>query len=437
MSIKGFSINGQIQKYDYNALDNLPADSGLSEAAKTALLNCFANVAWINANGQTYYDALEAALQTATAYTVTNTLTGCTTSNDATTVYEGRSYSATITASSGYTLTGATVSITMGGTSVTGYYNNGTISIPNVTGNLVITVTATSEVSSISAVFTQGANVIYDTDSLDTLKQYLVVTATYSDTSTATVASTDYTLSGTLTDGTSTITASYGGKTDAFSVTVTARYTHYDYLTNTRSYSSSANSDYVNTGLTYSPSFSTLNSEFEFMNSNNVSSSCCLIGQGGNFTTSGTGHFIYYARASKGGFSAYVFGTAKQISTITADSAETVNYYFVDGGTSYFEYNSEATNITTVSKSNIPQNAQPLILCGGCKSGDSSTIYGMLGGGKAKLGYVKFSDPSNSNLLYHFIPAYDEKESKWGYHEVVNGVFYPAHTTYLQGGNWS
>lgn len=74
--------------------------------------------------------------------------------------------------------------------------------------------------SSISAVYTQSGTV-YDTDTLDSLKSDLVVTATYSDSSTSTVASTDYTLSGTLTTGTSTITVSYGGKTTTFSVTVT------------------------------------------------------------------------------------------------------------------------------------------------------------------------------------------------------------------------
>lgn len=76
-------------------------------------------------------------------------------------------------------------------------------------------------VDSISAVFTQGSAVIYDTDSLDTLKQYLVVTATYSDSSTEVLADSVYTLSGTLSEGTSTITVSYGGKTDTFDVTVT------------------------------------------------------------------------------------------------------------------------------------------------------------------------------------------------------------------------
>lgn len=99
-------------------------------------------------------------------------------------------------------------------------YTSGIINIPNVTGNIVITATATqASVSSISAVFVQGQNVIYDTDSLDTLRQYLTVTATYSDSSTAAV--TNYTLSGTLAVGTSTITVSYGGVTDTFDVTVT------------------------------------------------------------------------------------------------------------------------------------------------------------------------------------------------------------------------
>lgn len=117
--------------------------SGLSQEAKQALMDCFANTAWAVNNGQTYYDALASAL-----------------------------------------------------------------------GLRVL--------SSITAVFTQGSATIYDTDSLDTLKQYLVVTANYSDTTTATV--TDYTLSGALIEGTSTITVSYGGKTDTFNVTVSSSY---------------------------------------------------------------------------------------------------------------------------------------------------------------------------------------------------------------------
>lgn len=73
---------------------------------------------------------------------------------------------------------------------------------------------------SIDAVFTQGGAIIYDTDSLDSLKQYLVVTANYSDSTSEIVPSTDYTLSGALEVGTSTITVTYSGKTDTFTVVV-------------------------------------------------------------------------------------------------------------------------------------------------------------------------------------------------------------------------
>lgn len=72
--------------------------------------------------------------------------------------------------------------------------------------------------SYITCVYTQSGTV-YDTDSLDSLKDDLVVTAHNSDESTFTVTS--YVLSGTLTEGTSTITVAYGGKTTTFDVTVT------------------------------------------------------------------------------------------------------------------------------------------------------------------------------------------------------------------------
>jgi len=72
---------------------------------------------------------------------------------------------------------------------------------------------------SISAVYTQSGTV-YTTDTLESLESDLVVTALYDDTSSDTVTS--YTLSGSLTEGTSTITVTYGGKTTTFTVTVTA-----------------------------------------------------------------------------------------------------------------------------------------------------------------------------------------------------------------------
>lgn len=78
--------------------------------------------------------------------------------------------------------------------------------------------TPSATLVSISAVYTQTGTV-YEGDSLSTLRSDLVVTAHYDDSSSQTVVA--YTLSGTLTVGTSTITVSYGGKTTTFTVTVT------------------------------------------------------------------------------------------------------------------------------------------------------------------------------------------------------------------------
>lgn len=85
----------------------------------------------------------------------------------------------------------------------------------------------------ISAVYTQSGEV-YDNDSLDSLKADLVVTAYYTNGTSETLSSSAYTLSGTLVVGTSTITVSYGGKTDEFNVTVTAHWDlNWDYTQGT------------------------------------------------------------------------------------------------------------------------------------------------------------------------------------------------------------
>lgn len=131
--------------------NNSDKESGdMTNDAKNALLAIFEKVAYVNENGQTYYDALEAAL------------------------------------------------------------------FPP------------ADLESITAVFNQGSATIYTTDTLDDLRQYLIVTATYSDSTTEVV--TAYTLSGTLAVGTSTITATYGGKTDTFTVTV-SQYVPAGYVT--------------------------------------------------------------------------------------------------------------------------------------------------------------------------------------------------------------
>lgn len=111
-------------------------------------------VAWAVANGiaSAEINAFRAAMISGDAgevvvppqeYTVTKYLTGCTSSNAATTVTGGDAYYAAITANSGYTMSGATVHVKMGGTDVTAlYYADGIINIPDVSGNIEITITA-------------------------------------------------------------------------------------------------------------------------------------------------------------------------------------------------------------------------------------------------------------------------------------------------------
>lgn len=71
-------------------------------------------------------------------YSIKNNLTNCTNSNSATTIVEGESYSATITANSGYEL--KSLSVTMGDSPVS--VSGGNINIASVTGNIVITAVA-------------------------------------------------------------------------------------------------------------------------------------------------------------------------------------------------------------------------------------------------------------------------------------------------------
>ena len=76
-----------------------------------------------------------------TRYTITNNLTNVSTSNSANSIAEGSSYEAKLSVSTGYNI--GNVSITMGGVNITSTcYNNKTINISSVTGNIVITAEA-------------------------------------------------------------------------------------------------------------------------------------------------------------------------------------------------------------------------------------------------------------------------------------------------------
>jgi len=188
-------------------------ECSLTEEVKTALLACFEQVAWIGADGKTYYDALETALN------------------------------------------------------------------------------KTRTISSISAVFTQGSAVVYDTDELYSLKQYLTVTATYSDAATKEVN--NYTLEGTLTAGTSTITVAYGKKTTTFNVTVTHQQKTLESITATLSSSAAMTTDnvlddlrpYLTVRATYSDGSTQTVSNYTLSGSLNVGTNTITVTYSGKTTT--------------------------------------------------------------------------------------------------------------------------------------------------------
>lgn len=98
-------------------------------------------------------DAFRAAMSTGTpvplpgdTHSVTYALTHVTSSNSASEVEDQATYTATLTADNDYTI--QSVSITMGGVDVSSYYANGVITIPNVTGDVVITAVAVATVYS-------------------------------------------------------------------------------------------------------------------------------------------------------------------------------------------------------------------------------------------------------------------------------------------------
>ena len=75
-------------------------------------------------------------------------------------------------------------------------------------------------VTRIEAVFTQPQQPIAGNDNLDDLKQWLTVTATFSDSNTRVLDANEYTLSGTLAYPSATVTVDYQGVTDTFTVAV-------------------------------------------------------------------------------------------------------------------------------------------------------------------------------------------------------------------------
>lgn len=127
------------------AVNAVPLANGLSDSFRNRwvsfVLSCGISIDKINAFRAACIDGTPDTITVIIlSYTVTKNGNNVTFDNQIAEVQENQPYSVGVTANSGYTID--SVTITMGGTDVSGYYSDGTISIPSVTGNIVINVTA-------------------------------------------------------------------------------------------------------------------------------------------------------------------------------------------------------------------------------------------------------------------------------------------------------
>lgn len=299
-----------------------------------------------------------------------------------------------------------------------------------------------ADLVSISAVYTQSG-VVTDADTLDSLKPDLVVTATYDDSTTATV--TTYTLSGTLTEGTSTITVSYGGKTTTFTVEVTHQelptgYTKYDYITPNVSFGTQTKAYGIWTDAQLSTDY-TIEIKLKFPSDlgSNLQAQPII---GTRSSGSGTKEIALFFKYGQGTLGYWYSGTDSTTSiTLTKGSVHTIKFQPVGVSQTYSGYatfdidgteystGSTATGVTFDSWFGIFTYA--INANGGISTGD--VIY--VG---QQIGEIIVTD-SNGDAVYDFVPAKDP-DGKYGFYEKVNGAFY-YNSTYAStgfiGGDWT
>lgn len=158
---------------------------GVTTEQKAALIGAINAIgAFDVSNGQAVIDAFNNAWGVESVYTITNQLQHVTNSNAQSTAVSGSSYTASLTAESGYAI--ASVSITMSGVDVTSsVYSDGTITIDEVSGNIKIIAEAVVDIGWISGVpyditwmtgTINGTTGEYDPSGSSTVSDYLPCT---------------------------------------------------------------------------------------------------------------------------------------------------------------------------------------------------------------------------------------------------------------------
>lgn len=122
-----------VAQYQTYAADIMPADGYIIDSVK------------ITMGGKDVTASVWSGSETLLRYAVAKNLTNCVISSTiGTAITAGYAYSATLVADTGYTLEGATVSVTMGGKDVSSSYADGKIFIQEVSGDIEISAEAIS-----------------------------------------------------------------------------------------------------------------------------------------------------------------------------------------------------------------------------------------------------------------------------------------------------
>lgn len=258
----------------------------------------------------------------------------------------------------------------------------------------------------ITAVYTQTGDVYTDT-SLDSLRSDLVVTAHYSDSTSETISA--YTLSGTLTEGTSTVTVSYGGKTATFSVTVTGRLLPSSYQQ--LEYIYSENGAYFESAV--SPRTYPIRIETGIYKESQASAEqaiiCKKIGTSsalevGYNATSNT--LFAYSGASAKVTDPVVYGNVIDVVAEFNSASPYKTLNVTANGESVSAQNTDANNTNILNTNN-------LLFFG---SGPSSMHF------IGRMYYCRVY--SDGELIGNFIPCYDKETGYAGMYETVGGTFH-------------
>lgn len=334
---------------------------GFNDDTKQALLDCFAHAAWINADGQNYYDALEDALY--------------------------------------------------------------------------------PQYPMISASFNSRGHVVFTSDSLDSLKDYLTVT--YFETRESegvALSSSEYTLSGTLSSGSNSITVLYSTLRANFDViavamTVPSGYTRKDYVKIKESYPNgipTAALLFVNTGY----DLNTLSYFVDLYVEQQVSGSGGVAMFGGRSASgSGSSVAIYYNHSSFT-LGVHVHGSDPGVISGFENVIQLQKIYhtsLVNGSASpsVLSTGEESRNIVWTN-SNVVN--VPLAYFVNKNNADSASATNWASS-YLRLGIFEIKNISNETIRY-LIPVVRDSDNVIGIYDGITGAFYcPSSTNYSKIGN--